>query len=148
LDPTFGNAGTASITPPYSNFFTPAALAVQSDGKVVVVGEGLDSSNGASDSPLWMLARYNTDGTPDKTFGAGSSVGGNGYFYTDVFEPFQPNYGASATAVAIQPDGKIVVAGAFNNGEDEVGMVARYLPNGVLDTTFGTTGVVGGQQRP
>jgi len=48
--------------------------------------------------------------------------------------------GAKATAIALQPDGKIIIAGAALNGGQHTMVVARYAPNGSLDPTFGQGG--------
>lgn len=96
------------------------AVAVQKDGKIVVVG-ALD--NISADA---AIVRYNIDGTVDTTFSGDGvvqiSLGGLEY----------------ATSVVIQPDGKIVVAGyttATGAGANDF-MVARLMPNGDPDLTF------------
>ena len=98
------------------------AVAVQPDGKIVVAGFALP--NNAVDLDF-ALARYNPDGTLDTSFD------GDGIVTTNL-----GTQSDDAVAVAIQPDGKIVAVGNTDNG---VG-VARYQPNGALDTTFNTTG--------
>ncbi len=98
------------------------AIARQSDGKIVVAG-----MTGMAD---FALARYNSNGSLDSTFD------GDGIVVTDV--------GGTdiCYAVAIQSDGKIVVAGVSNNwGEDNFAL-ARYNTNGSLDTTFDYDGKV------
>ena len=107
---------------------------MQSDGKVVVVGETQDESNGSLLTQQFTVVRFNVDGTPDTSFGARSYGGGNGYFFT---VPFQAASDLVATAVAIQPDGKIVVGGLANDQGSIIQIVARYLPDGTLDTSFG-----------
>jgi uncharacterized delta-60 repeat protein len=99
------------------------AVAVQSDGKIVAAGF-------AQTSPIdfdFALARYNPDGTLDHSFG------GDGIVTTDL-----GNENEAANAVAIQPDGKIVAVG--DSGENVA--LARYLPGGGLDPTFGGAGTV------
>jgi len=111
LDPTFGSGGTVSQSPVGGI----NAIAVQPDGKMVVVGES-------------ALARYLPDGSLDSSFGNG------GYVAT----------GFAAHVLALQPDGKIVVAGSSGPVSDTVlseFTLARYDPNGSLDTTFGTGGI-------
>jgi uncharacterized delta-60 repeat protein len=114
------------------------SIAVQKDGKVVAVGfaafpEYLNNYN-------YYLARFNKDGTPDPQFiGAGREAG-------KVVTKFgrEPGRDAEALSVAIQPDGKILVAGMTHdlttNSSDII--VARYLENGFLDITFGAEGQV------
>ncbi|HYH64892.1 MAG TPA: delta-60 repeat domain-containing protein, partial [Urbifossiella sp.] len=128
LDAAFGTGGV--VTTSYSPLFTSGrGAALQPDGKVVVVGY----ANGPNIFES-ALTRYNADGSLDGTFGSGGKI--------------VANLGGSdgLTAVAVQPDGKIVVAGSSNNGGNASYnfTVARYTSAGVLDTTFGTaaTGIV------
>ena len=107
-----------------------AALAVQVDGKIVAAGLA-----GSAVTNVWDVAllRYNTDGTLDLPFGGTNS----GMVITDIGS--SSNY---ANAVALQADGKIVVAGnAFANPSANTSDVAvlRYNTDGTLDTTgFGS----------
>jgi uncharacterized delta-60 repeat protein len=96
------------------------AVLVQSDGKIVAAGEGLHD---------FVLARYNSDGTLDSSFGTGGKVE----------TLFVANQADSAFALAIQPDGKIVAVGdtGVSSFSGTVFAVARYNTNGTLDTTFG-----------
>jgi len=100
-------------------------LALQPDGKIVVAGY---AHNGQNDD--FAVARYNTDGSLDPTFGAGGVV-------TTTFG----DYDEWAYGVALQPDGKIVVAGTAQVSDTLPGVydlaLARYHSNGALDTTFG-----------
>ncbi|HJS93022.1 MAG TPA: Calx-beta domain-containing protein [Solirubrobacteraceae bacterium] len=99
------------------------AVAVQPDGKIVAAGF-------AQTSPVdfdFALVRYNPDGSLDTSFG------GDGIVTTDLGSESD-----AANGVAIQPDGKIVAVGV--TGEN-IGL-ARYLPDGALDLTFGGTGTV------
>jgi uncharacterized delta-60 repeat protein len=97
-------------------------VAVQGDGKVIVVG--WVPGTGAGDV---ALVRYNTDGTEDSSFGTGGKV------LTDV----TPGSTDRGEKVVLQPDGKILVVGTTSNAL----LVARYLTNGTLDNTFGTGGI-------
>ena len=124
LDPSFGSGGIVLPLNLYAY-----AIAIQPDGKIVAAGEIGDT---------FAVARYNTDGTPDLTFGSGGKVitaFGNG--------------GSIAGAIAIQSDGKIVAAGANYYGFYEYDpppnydfFLARYNTDGSLDSTFGTGGKV------
>ena len=107
------------------------AVAVQSDGKVLVAGFGT-LTGGSQD---FTLVRYNADGTPDSGFGTSGQV-------TTDFDS-----GADAAfGVAVQSDGKIVVAGfATVTGSGKDFALARYNDDGTLDDTFGT--VVSGSTR-
>ncbi len=107
------------------------AVALQSDDKIVVVGSSASAGH-ADDMAIW---RYNSDGTLDTTFSS------NGYDTQDG------TAGGTAydagSSVAIQGDGKIVVAGWSMNGTGGYDMVVwRYDTNGSLDTTFNTTGYI------
>src|SRR5262249_1582019 len=98
------------------------AVAVQSNGKIVVGGwAGNDFS----------LARYNPDGSLDKTFGNGGKV-------TTNFGNGSPDSVDDIDGIAIEPDGKIVAVGG-SNGDFAL---ARYLPNGKPDNAFGKGGRV------
>ena len=119
LDPTFANNGI------FSNSFntSPAfatAVALRSDGKIVVGGE--IGNSGA-------IIRLNTNGTLDTSFGSGGVV-------TIRFRDVQN----VTTGLAVQSDGKIVVAGT---GLPQGGELDRLNSNGSFDSTFGSNGVVG-----
>jgi uncharacterized delta-60 repeat protein len=107
------------------------AVAVQPDGKIVVVGQ--------TEGPTALiqgtaLARYNTDGSLDTSFGAG-----DGFVVTD-----SPTTDILASDVAVQPDGKIVVGGSSNERSGSTGsdfMAIRYQPDGELDDSFAGDGI-------
>lgn len=124
LDTTFGSGTGKVITTIGAGEATARALALQPDGKILVAGS---CSNG-NDVDL-CLARYNTNGALDATFGNGGKV-----------VTYVSDYGDNAYAIAVQPDGKIVVAGACLIVTNNV-CLARYNANGVLDATFGTDGI-------
>src|SRR5215472_15268175 len=132
LDPTFGNGGiviTRGINGNNLNYLSYAlAMAIQPDGKIVVVGEGND---GTFNFVAWDFAvvRYYTDGSLDSSFGS------NGRVVTQLSDNYD-----GAGAVAIQPDGKIVVAGRCDR-IDSNSAVVRYNPNGSLDASFNGTGI-------
>jgi uncharacterized delta-60 repeat protein len=102
-------------------------LALQPDGKLVVAGYGYSNGNG-NFSTDFALVRYRPNGTLDPTFGSG------GMITTD----FSDGSMDEARALALQPDGKLVVAGVSNG---DVALV-RYHSNGTLDPTFGGDGKV------
>lgn len=107
-------------------------IAVQADGKIVAVGKiGFQPGAGMSS---FGVARFNENGTLDQTFGKGGWVATN----------FSVGF-AEATTLAIQPDGKIVVCGTgFSPDALATSFIAlaRYLPNGSLDTSFDGDGKV------
>jgi len=127
IDPSFGTGGRV-ISDVSMNFDEAHAVAVQSDGKIVVAGFAQPSED---DSRDFAVLRYGSTGAPDSSFGT------EGRVLTDFFGGLD-----EADAVAIQPDGKIVVAGeaqVFNGNAFEFAL-ARYNTNGSLDKTFGDGG--------
>ena len=130
LDPTFGTDGKVLTDFDHSTDIANA-VAIQADGKLVVVGTTYQDNDFSNED--FAVARYNPDGTLDKTFGAGGKV------QTDF-----PGLAAVASSVVIQPDGKIVVAGGAFPLFTFLGdfKVVRYNPNGSLDTSFGDGGIV------
>ena len=130
LDPTFGTGGML-MTDINRSTDIANAVAIQADGKLVVVGTTYRQNDFSGED--FVVTRHNTDGTLDNTFGVGGKV------RTDF-----PGLAAVPSSVVIQPDGKIVVAGGafplftfLGNFE-----VVRYNPNGSLDTSFGDGGIV------
>jgi len=126
LDTTFGTSGQVT-TAVGTGDDRIEDLAIQGDGRIVAAGYAADSS-GFSDI---ALVRYLADGTLDPSFGEDGIVTTRLGDLNDF-----------ANGVAIQPDGKIVVAGTsvVTGGRDFV--VVRYRSDGSLDTTFGTGGIV------
>jgi uncharacterized delta-60 repeat protein len=127
LDNSFGSGG--KVLTDFFNYQDEIRdLAIQVDGKIVAVGLVRSPVNGAS---FFGLARYNPDGSLDSTFGSGGKV------TTAV--------NGNALAVVIQPDGRIVVAGRATPPAPSTNVnfaLARYNPNGSLDQTFGSGGLV------
>lgn len=101
-------------------------VVVQPDGKIVLVGQG--PGGGGNDG---IILRYNLDGTLDTTFDSDGIVG-----------LAMGSWGDYAHGVALQWDGKILVAGITEDGVAANMMLARFLTNGVLDTSFHGTGMV------
>jgi uncharacterized delta-60 repeat protein len=125
LDTSFGGGSTGRrLTKIGAANDGASAVMLQSDGKVVAAGS---TYNGISDT--FAVVRYNPDGTPDATFGSFGVV-------TTQFDAASDSSDRAA-AVVSQPDGKVVVAGTSSIGGFAI---ARYNPNGTLDTTFGNGG--------
>lgn len=127
LDPAFGDGGKVYL----HNGLVSAGydLAVQPDGRIVTVGFSQDAGWLSTD---FSLTRHHADGSIDTSFGDGGEV------LTD-FDGAE-DY---AHAVALQPDGRIVVAGRTEvPGEGWYFTLARYHPDGTLDTGFGDGGRV------
>jgi uncharacterized delta-60 repeat protein len=120
LDTTFGTGGivTTSFTGQDTTLVNCAAL--QSDGKILVGGE-IPDSKGVG---VLGLARYNTDGSLDTSFGTGGIV-------------TTTSVNGAAFGIALQSDGKIVVGTAVFLAVDAV----RYNTDGTLDTSFGSGGI-------
>jgi uncharacterized delta-60 repeat protein len=117
LDTTFNDDGIALLD--YGS--SVADILPLADGRVMLVG----SAPGQA-----FLARYTADGRVDRSFD------GDGRVTTDL------GMNAGARAAAIQPDGKIVVAGrVFNQGQYDFALL-RYQPDGSLDRDFGANGMV------
>ena len=101
------------------------AIAVQSDGKIVVAGA---HSNGVDDDIL--VLRLSVDGFPDPTFGSdGAFVYDSGYG------------GEGALDLRVQADGTAVIVGYSHDGADSDLLVVRLTTEGHLDATFGTDGM-------
>ncbi len=106
---------------------TPATIAIQPDGKILVAGS---RNVGGFSQP--MLLRFNADGSPDAAFGTGGQVADvpANCINCDLF------------GMALAPDGKILVTGnhqaVVNGSVDDV--VLRYNSDGTLDASFGVNG--------
>lgn len=134
LDTTFGTAGKvhAGLDDNVgSGNDVGNAVAVQADGKLVVAGTSYDTTNGGNSfNYRFSVVRYNTNGSLDTSFA------GDGKAFVFLG-------GAVARAVKIQPgDGKIVVAGYAGSATDTNFAVARFNPDGLLDTSFDGDGIV------
>ena len=130
LDTTFNGKGYSVFLPAGISSTNGTSVALQSDGRIVVAGycSGVD---GRADM---LVARFNSNGTLDTSFG-----GGAGYVRFDV------DGTASVTAeigngVVIQTDGKIVVGGYERGSGPSNVLVARFNADGTLDQTFAPGG--------
>ncbi|MDO8750984.1 MAG: hypothetical protein Q7K03_07560 [Dehalococcoidia bacterium] len=123
LDTTFDADG--KLTTDFGGNDAGYSVAIQGDGKIVVAGETYLAS-----AYNFALARYNTDGSLDTSFDADGRV--------------TTNFGGDdiGKSVAIQSDGRIVVAGYSNVGGTYDFALARYNANGSLDTSFDADGKV------
>ena len=127
LDTTFGSGGLAVLLN-----LLPSALALQSDGKILIASGAFETPPQAVLNPppgSGSLARYNSNGSLDRTFGISGET-------ASVALP---------SAVAVQGDGKVVVAGSINNklvatGNSTGFGLVRFNSNGSLDGTFATRG--------
>lgn len=127
LDQSFSTDGKQLTRFPENSYAT--AVAIQGDGKIVVAGYTATVYESGESFTDFALARYNTDGTPDKSFS------------DDGMQVSSVSYGADIPAsIAIQSDGKIVVAGHSEaNGRDiqySSSVIARFNTDGSLDSSF------------
>ena len=128
-DPTFGTGGKVHLPRGPQNGDAVNGIAIQDDGRIVVAGDhGFVQGNGESFQPL--LVRLNSSGTEDQTFDTNVATG----------------FGSLGTigglkVMLLQPDGKIVVAGATTGpaGDEEIAVV-RFNGDGTLDRQFGSGG--------
>jgi len=126
LDPSFGGDGTV-VTEFPSSRSGAHAVAVQADGRIVTAGFAHANDSVAAD---FAVTRYRPDGTLDSTFGGGGLVRTDfGGRYDEAF------------AVAVQGDGKIVVAGSSSDATGSDMAVARYTASGLLDPSFDGDGL-------
>ena len=122
-DPTFGSNGGVRTGVPTGYEDTAYASAIQSDGKVIVAGTSLGRQTYA------FVTRFRTDGTPDPEFGTSGTV----------LTPPPPTYfWTTPIQVTPQADGSLFVVGILYNGF----VLTRIAPGGVLDSTFGTGGML------
>ena len=130
LDPSFGTGGRVQTS--LGGFNETIGVAVQPDGKIVQAG---------TTDRQFAVVRYAADGRLDTSFGNGGAVltriSGNEF----------------ASGLALQPDGRIVVAGyTYAEGSSTDIVVLRYTPGGLLDPTFGLGGIArtdfGQNERP
>ncbi len=126
LDMSFGTAGKVFTDVAAGTDDVAYSVAIQSDGKILLAGHALSAS-----SYDLAVVRYNTSGSLDATFGSAGKVTTDTSFGIDDF----------VRGMAMQSDGKILITG-YSFAGNYNSTVARYTSNGVLDTSFGTAGVV------
>ncbi|MEO5572271.1 MAG: T9SS type A sorting domain-containing protein [Bacteroidia bacterium] len=125
LDSTFGTNGI--VTTAIGSYGDNAnSIALQADGKIIAAGFS-DTSTG----DFFALARYNSNGSIDTTFGdAGRVITHIGLSDDQI------------NSIKLQSDGKIIAGGYSYNGNDWDFALVRYNTNGSPDTSFGTNGIV------
>ncbi len=114
-----------------TGYAIPYAVAVDTSDRIVVAGQCVSSSRGSD----FCLVRFLRDGAIDTSFGSSG----------EIVTPIEPGTANEhITALALQPDGKILVGGPCTRGGVNVVAfcMARYLANGRADTSFGTNGIV------
>ena len=132
LDSTFGTNGTLLV--PGAPNATGQAVAIQSDGKIVIAGySGIEGNNNSESD--FLAARFNSNGTIDSAFGI------DGWSRVSITGEAKLDF---ANSVAIQPDGKIVLAGYLRDSSGNWAFaVARLNTNGDIDSSFGNNGSLG-----
>jgi uncharacterized delta-60 repeat protein len=134
LDPGFGNGGVVvTATAPGAGADFQNGLVIQPDGRILVGGES--DMGAAAGGFQWRISRYTKKGALDGSFGAGGTV------LTSMSSTGGED--EHIWGLALQPDGRIVAAGEVvtATGGFDVAL-ARFNPNGTLDTSFGTGGKV------
>lgn len=132
LDLSFGGTGVVTTDLSSGNDFC-YGVAIQNDGRIVIAGQAFQGS-GTGTLLDFAVVRYESNGTLDTSFnGTGKVTTDFGRYYTDD----------GGYSVAVQSDGKIVVAGATQINRDSYGFaIVRYDTNGNLDTSFNGSGIV------
>ena len=142
LDPSFGVNGRVLLSPAVESY--ASAVAVQKDGRIVLAGTADDQAPPPPPPPApvgphlrnrdFLAVRLTRDGAADQAFGIGGAV------RTPVDPGGQPT-ADGANAVAVGPDGSIVLGGytAVPGGTDFA--FARLTPSGALDSTFSGDGI-------
>ena len=125
LDSTFGNAGKAIADIGNNTSDQVVSATLQADGKILIVG-----SSYVNNERDFAITRFTTNGALDNSFGTGGKT------TTDLGIHDWGN------SVAVQTDGKIVLAGYSGTASRNELAVVRYNTNGALDNTFGTGGKV------
>ncbi|MEO8071917.1 MAG: FG-GAP-like repeat-containing protein [Acidobacteriota bacterium] len=135
LDSTFGTGGIV-ITDFNNDVDFASSLVIQPDGKMIAGGWTYTLANHSYD---FALARYNSNGSLDNSFGSGGKV------VADLSGASNLPGGDVMTGMVLQPDGKILCAGTGEPNQQTTltdFVIARFNPNGSLDGTFGTNGKV------
>ncbi len=120
LDSQFGNGGKARIN--FGIDYNPIACAFSDTAIVMVTVAFISGINQI------VLAMMDSSGNPNPVFG------NNGIVQTNI-EAI-----SSGESLAISDDGKIILAGTTTNNSETKFSVFRFMPNGVIDSTFGTNG--------
>ena len=151
LDGSYAQAGTALVTANADNDFTPVAMAVQSDGRVLIAGMWSTDHWATSDARVYRLK---ADGTGDESFGSGGIVD----LQLGTTNLLTPKLVDAVTDIQLVAGGKVLISGGAeayapsytdpNTGEsfdatdgDTVFAAARLTASGALDATYGSGGI-------
>jgi uncharacterized delta-60 repeat protein len=124
LDPSFGSDGIVMTAIVEAGSAESNAVVLEPGGKIVVAGWA------DAGVIMFALARYLSDGSLDPEFGSGGIV-----------TTQAGGYESSLYGLALDDSGRIIAVGAAGNANDQDMGVARYNPDGTLDSTFGAAGV-------
>jgi uncharacterized delta-60 repeat protein len=129
LDPSFGTGGMVMVRNSDDDA-SAWAVKILSDNSILAAGYAWNDANSGYDM---ALVKLDEDGDPVTSFGPQ----GNGWVLTAAAAGTARD---EARSIAVQSDGKIVLAGYFNNGGNRDFVVARYSSNGILETGPGGFG--------
>jgi uncharacterized delta-60 repeat protein len=152
LDPSFGDGGVVTVPRPAGGVFVLSGVAVDSLGRVVLVGLTRPLPTNSTPDPVISFAtvmRFDAGGKPDPTFGTdgmlitdlglGAPVSGTGIY---------PGPSVGLRSVVIDPQNRIVLSGGYvtevgkcGRSVDSKGFIARLTESGALDPTFGSGGI-------
>ena len=124
-DPTFGSGGYLSLAP--ARFSGPSGLVIDQQGRMLL---GATLEDGSLLRTRAAVLRLLPDGTLDTSFGSGGVV---------VVEPPAPYRTTRAETFAVDPQGRMVIAGEV---DDDVPSLTRLLPDGTPDPAFGSGGML------
>ena len=136
LDPTFGTGGTLTL-----DANVGADLAIQPDGRLLLVGTADTTPPDAPPGSVTELSvmRLEPNGSLDETFGDHGTVN---VPVTELSSSTSETRQDQGSAIALQPDGRIVIAGTTDAGFARDFAIVRLLPDGTLDTDFTSIGVM------
>jgi uncharacterized delta-60 repeat protein len=130
LDTSFGVGGIVT-TGGLTSSVRAHAVTLLADGRIVTAGSGAAGCYAACSGHEFTLTRHTAAGALDPSFGAGGRV-------ITAF----PGGASEAYGLVVQPDGKVVAAGYAAVDTSDAFALARYLPDGSLDPSFGSGGLV------
>jgi uncharacterized delta-60 repeat protein len=131
LDTDFGTGGIVTVRQGTNNTAQSHAVALQSDGKIIVGGYTWSADNND-----FALVRLKTDGVVDSSFGT------NGWVYTNMKGITTAAGDDQIRKLVVLSDNSILAAGYSHNSQDKDFAIAKYDANGALITGFGTNGKV------
>ena len=135
LDTTFGGSGTGMVVTDLGDWDRASAVAIDSQGRIVVVGTRATDFGG---SYRMIIARYTSAGVLDTTFHGGATI---------VFHDVAGDNDTFGNAVAIDDQNRIVVAGAVDDGNLDF-FIVRLNSDGQVDESFGRNAIAfGGDDR-